>query len=113
MKNYVQPGQELDVVVPAGGWVSGGVYQVGSIVGVSAGTYAAGEKGVLTVAGVYKMANPDSVTVAQGADVNYDTTAQKIVASGGVVAGKAYAADNGTDAIPVLLPLGPYAFNGM
>lgn len=115
MKNYVKPGQELDIVAPVGGYVSGRPYQVGTLVGVSAGTYAQGDKGVLTLCGVYKMPNPDGTAFAQGAAADWDGTNNKLVATtlGDFPVGTVVEASVGTNDVLVMLPLGPYAFNGM
>jgi len=43
MKNFVQPGDTLDLVAPAGGVVSGNFYPIGGLLVCAATTAAAGE----------------------------------------------------------------------
>lgn len=114
MKNYYKPGQELDVVAPVA-MTAGVMYQIGTLIGISAGTYAIGEKGILTLCGAYKLPNPDGTAFAQGVLADWDTANGKLVATttGDHAAGTVMQASNGTDDVIVLLPLGPYAFNGM
>lgn len=116
MKNYKKPGQELDIAsVPSGGYVAGRPYAVGTLVGISAGNYAQGEKGVLTLCGVYALPNPDGTSFGQGVAAAWDATNNKLVATttGDFEVGTAVEASVGTNDVLVLLPLGPYAFNGM
>jgi len=106
MKNYLKPGRMVTLTATAD-VESGHVVQEGDFIGVASTTAATGEKYEAALVGVYNMENPDSVAVTQGADVNFDLAAQKIVASGGIVAGKAHEVPGGALDVPVMLPLGP------
>ncbi|MFN3506613.1 MAG: capsid cement protein [Allorhizobium sp.] len=54
MKNYKAPGHVITVVTPAGGYVSGKGYVIGSLFGVANLTSAEGERNELSVDGVYE-----------------------------------------------------------
>lgn len=81
MKNFYKPGQIMTVIAGAD-QEAGKVYQVGTLIGVAANTVLSGEENELALAGVYKIPNPDSVAIAQGALVGYDLANNKITAAG-------------------------------
>ena len=64
MKNFVQPGDALDLTAPAGGVVAGMMYLIGAIVCVAATTVAAGEPFAGWTEGVYDL--PAEAGVAWG-----------------------------------------------
>lgn len=74
--NYIQPGEHLTVVAPAGGTVSGQMYKVGGIIGVAQTTQAAGENVVLSVDGVYEVPKVSAQAWAVG-DPLYFVTASR------------------------------------
>lgn len=55
MRNYVQEGDVLDAVAPAGGVVSGNAYLIGKAFGVASTNAAEGETFALGVEGVYEL----------------------------------------------------------
>jgi len=54
MKNYIQKGDNIEFVATAV-INSGAIVEVGALAGVSAGTYAIGEKVVVSLCGVYEV----------------------------------------------------------
>ena len=100
---------------PSGAAVaSGALVQVGTLVGVATGLIPDGEQGELLMVGVVEVPNPDSVVIAQGAAVGYVAATNKVIAAGGgdFDIGFAHAAASGSDAVQVMLPLGPGAGHG-
>lgn len=55
MRNYVQQGEVLDAVAPAGGVVSGNAYLIGKAFGVAQASAAEGETFALVVEGVVEL----------------------------------------------------------
>lgn len=55
MKNFVQSGDVLDAVAPAGGVISGTAYLIGKAFGVAAASAAEGEAFALVVEGVVEL----------------------------------------------------------
>lgn len=53
MKNFIAPGKTISVTTPAGGYVSGTGYVIGSLFGVANLTTAEGERNELSTEGVY------------------------------------------------------------
>lgn len=108
MKNFVQEGKSLEFVAVAAE-TSGDFVDANGIIGVAAVDMAIGETGVLSIVGVYKVPNPDSVVFAQGATVGYVKASNKAIAGGAgdYDIGKAFKASSGAEDVEVLLPLGP------
>lgn len=77
-KTYVQEGNHLDVVAPAGGVVSGTAYVIGDIFGVALTTAAAGEWFVLDVEGVHQLPKTSGDVMAQLVRVYWDNTAKRV-----------------------------------
>jgi predicted RecA/RadA family phage recombinase len=103
MKNFVQPGNVLTMIAPAGGVVSGGAYMIGSIFGVANGDAAATKEFEMSVNGVYELPKVSTEVWARGDRIYWDNTAAKLtkVATGNVFVGVATEAaanptDNGT-----------------
>ena len=76
MKNYIQPGDCLTVPAPTGGTVSGGLYLVGSIVGVAATTEEAGDPVVLKTEGVFELAKVNAQAWSVGDPIYMNTTSR-------------------------------------
>lgn len=55
MKNFIAPGKTISVITPAGGYVSGTGYVIGSLFGVANLTTAEGERNELSTDGVYAL----------------------------------------------------------
>jgi len=92
MKNYIQAGDNLTVVAPSGGTVSGGLYKVGAIIGVAATTEAAGDSVVLKTRGVFDLKKTSSQAWAVGDLVFMNTTTRDVTnvsATGLVLVGMA------------------------
>lgn len=54
-KNYIEPGDQVDCVAPAGGFTSGSLYLVNGIVGVALTTVKEAENGVLKIKGAFNL----------------------------------------------------------
>jgi predicted RecA/RadA family phage recombinase len=75
MKNQVQIGDEINVVAPVGGVVSGNGYLIGtSIFGVAAVTVAAGVSTALWVRGIYTLTKTSAQAWAVGDPIYWDNT---------------------------------------
>lgn len=74
MKNFIQPGNAIDIVVPAGGVVSGRPFIAGSLVGISAVTAAEGGDATIHTEGVYELPKVSAQAWTLGAKVYWDAT---------------------------------------
>lgn len=73
MRNFIQPGNTLDIVA-ASEITSGGVVTVGSIIGVAAVDAGVGDTFALSVVGVYRLPKVSALAIAAGDVVYYDST---------------------------------------
>ena len=106
MKNFVQRGDTIDVIAPAGGMVSGQGVQVGSLFGYAVADKAAGELGAVEVEGVVDAKKLLTDVVAVGAKLNWDDTAKQLKVAAGDLAAVATvieAAGNGDQTVKVKL----------
>lgn len=78
MKTFIQHGDCLTVVAPAGGTNSGELYKVGGIIGVAATTEVAGALVVLKTAGVFSLNKINAQAWAQGDLVFMNTTSRAL-----------------------------------
>jgi predicted RecA/RadA family phage recombinase len=74
MKNFIQPGDTLDLIAPTGGVVSGEGYLIGSIFAVAFATKAATETFAGKVEGVFEMDKLTTDVVAAGDKLNWNDT---------------------------------------
>lgn len=110
MKNFKQPGKVMSYA-HGSAVESGDVVQIGALVGIATGKYAANEEGEYALMGVYSLPKGSATVIAQGAAVDWDDTAKLVVATttGDFAVGWAFTAGvNGEDSVDVLLPLGGY-----
>lgn len=77
-RNYIQPGDVLDLIAPAGGVVSGTGYVIGNIFVVALGTAAAGEEFRGKTQGVFELPKAATVSPAQGAIAYWNATAKNV-----------------------------------
>lgn len=107
MKNFIQPGDTIDVVAPGAGLVSGeGALFGTSLFGVAVATKASGEDGVLQVTGVVEIAKLTSDVMAVGNKVNWNnsnTEVQNATSTLDDVATIVVAAGNGDTVVQVRL----------
>ena len=105
MKNYVQPGNTLTLVAPAGGTTSGAGLLVGAIFGIASSTVDASAEVAVDVVGVFEL--PKAVgAVTQGAKVYWDNTAKNVTTTVGtntLIGACTVAAANGDTTIQVRL----------
>lgn len=76
--NYIQPGDTLTQIAPAGGTVSGGIYVFGATAMVALQKKAAGEEVECTVTGVYEVGKTAALVVGSGDKLYFDV-ATKLV----------------------------------
>lgn len=113
MKNFKQPGEMLTVNTPAGGYTSGSMYSVGSLVGIAALTTVQNESNELKLVGVFKIPKAAATAITQGAPLYSAFTsgvpdAANTTATSRTLVGWAYKAAASDDThVEVLLPLGP------
>ncbi len=99
MKNYICPGNVIEVTAPVGGITSGQLVKQGVLVGVASCTAVEGEKVAVQISGVYEVAKEASVVVTQG-DALYFVAANgnlNKTASGNTLTGYAYEDAAGAD----------------
>lgn len=106
MKNYVQPGKELDIVA-AGAFAAGSVVVVGSLIGVAAtAASGAGAEAVVSLEGVYTLPKKSTDVIGQGDRVYWDASPGEVTstAAGNKFLGFAWvAAGNGVTSMNVKL----------
>lgn len=96
-KNYVQPGNVMDVVVGAK-TDAGDVVVVGDIVGVALSDIANGATGPVQVSGVFELPKAASQAISQGVTVYWNGSAITTTASTNDPAGVAWRAAGSSDA---------------
>lgn len=69
MKNFVQKGDNMEVVTPSGGYTSGQIVVVGALAGVCAGTTLEGETAIVALEGVFTVPKVASGAIAQGVKI--------------------------------------------
>lgn len=87
MKTFIQQGDCITVVAPAGGTVSGELYKVGALIGVAATTEAAGAPVVLKLCGVFSLTKISAQAWAAGDLLYMNTTSRALtnVSAAGLV----------------------------
>lgn len=66
MRTFIQPGDIIDLVAPAGGFTSGVITRVGAFVGVPQCTVAAGVVGAVKITGVFELQKVQAQAWTQG-----------------------------------------------
>lgn len=77
-KNYIQDGQVLTVIAPAGGATAGLPVKIGALIGIALASAAAGEGVAIQLYGVWQL--PCTAGLATGAMVKWDAASGKMVA---------------------------------
>ena len=78
MKTFIQHGDCLTVIAPAGGTISGELYKVGGIIGVAATTELAGAQVVLKLDGVFGLTKVSAQAWAVGDLIYMNTTSRSL-----------------------------------
>lgn len=78
MKNFVQRGDVLTAIAPAGGIASGAGLLAGALFGVAATSAEAGREFELALVGVFDLPKKAADAIALGARVYWDATAKQI-----------------------------------
>lgn len=102
MRNFVQPGEMLDLVAPSGGVTSGVGVKIGAIFAVAAVTAAAGETFAGAVRGVFDLAaetHASTQAMSAGDAAYWDNTEKRITktATGNTIVGVVVADKASTD----------------
>ncbi|SIS98423.1 DUF2190 family protein [Paracoccus saliphilus] len=77
MKNYIQPGENLTLAMPAA-VASGGAVLIGAIFGVAQGKAEAGDSVVLVRRGVFELPKLSAEAWSAGDPVYWDDTAKQL-----------------------------------
>ncbi|MDD2109291.1 DUF2190 family protein [Pseudomonas asiatica] len=87
MKSFIQHGDSITVVAPAGGVVSGELYKVEALIGVAATTEVAGAPVVLKLCGVFGLTKISAQAWAVGDLLYMNTTSRALtnVSAAGLV----------------------------
>lgn len=102
MKNFVQNGDIIHVVISGSAVVSGQVLKIGNVIGVATKDGAIGDTVAFSVSGVYSLVKVTTDVVTQGALMYWDDTAKKvtITATSNTLVGPAWeAAGNGVTTV--------------
>lgn len=83
MKNFIQEGDAIDFVAPAGGVVSGQGLLLGAAFGVVRHSAAVGVQSILDLEGVFTLPKAATVTPAPGAVLYWDDTAKAVTTTVG------------------------------
>lgn len=86
MRNFVQPGDMLDLIAPSGGVTAGVGVLIGDLFVVASTTAAAGAEFVGARSGVFDLAaatHASTQAIAVGGPVFWDDTAKTVTATGG------------------------------
>jgi predicted RecA/RadA family phage recombinase len=122
MKNFLQPGQAIDIVAPQGGLTAGQYYRIGGLAGVVASTAAEGETTVLHLTGVYTLPKKTGTAWSVGDVLYWDASNAEFTKTGGAnspagVAAAAAASGDATGAVrldpgPLRMVVGEIALDG-
>ena len=74
MKNFVQPGDIVDIVAPSGGTTSGVGVLVGQLFGIAETTATAGNRVAIAVTGVFDIAKTSALAITAGDPLYWDDT---------------------------------------
>lgn len=75
MRNYIEAGDQLTVAAPSGGVVAGGLYIIGSLIGVAGSTAAVGVNVALKTVGVFELPKVSAQAWTVGAKIYWDAGA--------------------------------------
>jgi len=94
MKNFLQPGDALDLTVPAGGVTSGLGYLIGAMFCIAVGNGAAGDRLAFRVAGCFLLPKATGQAWTEGAKLYWDNAAKNVTttSAGNTFIGNAIAA---------------------
>ena len=82
MKTFIQPGNVISVVAPAGGVTSGKGLIIGSLFGIATCDALEGESVEIAIAGVHKLAKDPTAVISFGDRVAWDDSEKRIVLPG-------------------------------
>ncbi|QQM31987.1 DUF2190 family protein [Martelella lutilitoris] len=92
MKNFIQPGNIVDLTAPAGGLASGQAYLFGSLFGVATTGAAEGQRLAVSLEGVFDLPKAAGDSLGEGEAVYWDGTAISATSEGNTLVGHAVAA---------------------
>jgi predicted RecA/RadA family phage recombinase len=105
MKTQINQGKAIEVTTPGGGYISGQVVKVGSLIGISSNTYVSGDTAVIWLLGTHFIAKTTGQAWTAGALLYWDNTNSLFTttASGNTLAGYVYADAASADATGYIL----------
>lgn len=77
MKNFIQPGDSLDMIAPAT-LASGDGVLIGALFGVAASAAASGARVAIATKGVFEMPKASAENIAAGAILHWDDSAKEL-----------------------------------
>jgi predicted RecA/RadA family phage recombinase len=108
MKNFLQPGETVELTAPSGGVVSGGAYLIGGLFGVAVFSAAEAEKFNLVRKGVFTFDKTTSQEYAEGDPLYFNPATGKLTNVAGslrrVAIATAAAASADTTCTAVIIP---------
>jgi predicted RecA/RadA family phage recombinase len=109
MRNFIQPGNNVTLLAPTGGVISGQGVLIGDLFGVALADAVAGARVALQVTGVIELLTAAG-TIAPGARVFWDAAAGRVTttATGNRCIGHhvGETANDGAASVPIRVPLG-------
>ncbi|HOV04070.1 MAG TPA: DUF2190 family protein [Kaistiaceae bacterium] len=81
MRNYIQPGDTLDLTAPAGGLVSGQAHLFGDLFGIAATDAAEGKKVAVKVDGVFFLPKATDESLVEGQKVYWSEANANVTAT--------------------------------
>ncbi|PZR49613.1 MAG: hypothetical protein DI537_58330 [Stutzerimonas stutzeri] len=81
MKNYIQPGNIVNLTAPAGGLASGQGHLFGALFGIATTAAPEGQKVAVSVDGVFTLPKATGGGLTEGQKVYWDATAKKATAT--------------------------------
>ncbi len=87
MRNYIQPGNSLDLTAPAGGLKSGQAVVIGALFGIAAKDATEGAKVTLAVDGVFTLPKATGSSLGEGQKAYWTGTEVSGTATGNTLIG--------------------------
>lgn len=78
MKNFIQPGDSVDVVVPSGGFLSGAMVRIVNLFGVAGKNGAQGEIESISVEGIFSLPKLSANVMVVGDKVNFNSATDEL-----------------------------------
>lgn len=89
MKNFIQPGNIVDLTAPAGGLASGQAHLFGALFGVATTAAAEGQRLAVSLEGVFALPKVEGDSLAEGEAAYWDGAAITAESAGNTLVGHA------------------------